>query len=164
MPTIWHARLDWASTATTTPDALESLLHELTDHSPAGSLSRDGLTGSVILALESSSLDDALMQALAVGRAALEQSVPTADVVGVEVRDGDALDRELEQPVFPDVVGYAEIAEIAGVSRQRARAFTKVAGFPAPVIVTAQGPLMARAAVERWLETRNTRPGRPATS
>ncbi|MGO2521224.1 MAG: hypothetical protein ACTH8F_13970 [Microbacterium sp.] len=163
MSTTWHARLDWASTASTTPDTLASLLDELTDHSPAGSLGHDGLSGSVMLALEASSLDDALAQALAAGRDALQQHVPTGDVIGVEVRDGDALDRELEQPVFPDVVGYAEIAEISGVSRQRARAFTKIDGFPAPVIVTAQGPLMARAAVERWLETRNTRPGRPAT-
>ena len=162
MPTTWHARLDWASTAPTTPDTLASLLDELTDHSPAGSLGHDGSSGSVMLALEAPSLDDALTQALAAGRTALQQHVPTGDVVGIEVRDGDALDRELEQPVFPDVVGYAEIAEIAGVSRQRARAFTKITGFPAPVIVSAQGPLMARAAVEGWLENRNTRPGRPA--
>ncbi|MGP5057030.1 hypothetical protein ACTXJ3_18345 [Brachybacterium paraconglomeratum] len=164
MPTTWHARLDWASTATTTTDALEPLLDELADHSPAGSVSRDGLHGSVMLFLESAQLEDAIADAIAIVRAALQNSVPTADLVGVDVRDGDALDRELEQPVFPGVVGYAEIAEIAGVSRQRARAFTKIDGFPAPVIVTAQGPLMARAAVERWLENRNTRPGRPATS
>lgn len=164
MSTTWHARLDWASTATTTSDTLASLLDELTDQSPAGSLDHDGHSGSIMLALEAPSLADALTAALATGRAALQQHVPTGDVVGVEVRDGDALDRELEQPVFPDVIGYAEIAEIADVSRQRARAFTKIAGFPAPVIETAQGPLMARTAVERWLETRNTRPGRPASS
>lgn len=164
MPTTWHARIDWVNTTASTEDHLEALLDELADHSPAGSLSRDGLHGSVMLFLESSPMEDALARAIAIVRDALRQSMPTAEIAGVEVRDFDAVKRELERSFFPGVVGYAEIAEIAGVSRQRARAFTKIDGFPAPVIVTAQGPLMARAAVERWLETRNTRPGRPATS
>lgn len=159
MSTTWHARLDWAG-APTTPDDLSELLDQLSEHGPAGSINSDGLAGSVMIALEADSLDTAITTGLAHGRAAVGQTLPAAQITGIEMTDSDALDRELAQPIFPTVVGYAEIAELAGVSRQRARAFSKIAGFPAPVIETAQGPLMALAAVKQWLATRNTRPGR----
>lgn len=159
MSTTWHARLDWAGDHTT-PDDLAALLDQLSEHGPAGSINSDGLAGSVMIALEADSLDSAITAGLALGRAAAAQALSAVEITGIEVTDSDALDRGLAQPVFPAVVGYAEIAELAGVSRQRARAFSKIAGFPSPVIETAQGPLMARTAVEHWLATRNTRPGR----
>jgi len=67
----------------------------------------------------------------------------------------------LVTPVIPDLVSYAEIAEIAGVSRQRARQFADIEGFPKPVVETAAGPLRLKASVEAWVERRNTKPGRP---
>lgn len=79
---------------------------------------------------------------------------PGVDVLGLAVQTHEQLEDELRQPLFPEVVGYSEIAAMAGVSRQRARAFTKIKGFPAPVIETSQGPLRARSAVAVWLETR----------
>lgn len=68
---------------------------------------------------------------------------------------------EIETPTIPDLVGYAEIAEIAGVSRSRARQFADLDGFPAPVVETAAGPLRLKSAVQAWVATRNTKPGRP---
>lgn len=164
MHTTWHARLDWVSTTATNEDTLFDLMDELTDYAASGSIARDGLAGSLTIAVEADSFDDALSSALGAGRAALQQFVPAASVIGVELIDSDALDRELERPLFPEVVGFAEIAELAGVTRQRARAFRQSPGFPAPVIETAQGPLMAKAAIENWIEKRNTRPGRPAAT
>lgn len=165
MHTTWHARLDWLSKTATTEDVLFDLMDELTDYAPSASIDRDAHAGSITVAVEAVSFDDALSSALGVVRAALQQYVPTASVIGVELVDSDALDRELDRPLFPEVVGFAEIAELAGVSRQRARAFRQSPGFPAPVIETAQGPLMAKAAIENWIENRNTRPGRrPATA
>lgn len=164
MHTTWHARLDWMSTTATTEDVMFDLMDDLTEYAPSGSIASDGLAGSLTIAVEAVSFDDALSSALGAVRAALQQSIPAASVVGVELVDSDVLDRELDRPLFPEVVGFAEIAELAGVSRQRARAFRQSPGFPVPVIETAQGPLMAKAAIENWLEHRNTRPGRRPVS
>lgn len=164
MQTTWHARLDWVSATTTSEDTVFDLMDELTNHAPSGSIARDGLAGTLTIAVEADSFDDALSSALGATRAALQRHVPTANVVGVELVDSDVLERELDRPLFPEVVGFAEIAELAGVSRQRARQLRDSPGFPAPVIETAQGPLMAKAAIENWLESRNTRPGRRPTS
>lgn len=59
------------------------------------------------------------------------------------------------------MVGYAEIAKAAGVSRQRIRQLAATAGFPAPVIKTAAGPLFPKAAAEQWARTRQPKAGRP---
>lgn len=160
MSTTWHARLDWVNATPVDTDTAFELLDALTDHAPAGDLARDGKAGSVMIAVDADDFDDALNSALGAVREAIQTTLRTAQIIGIEVIDSDALDRENAQPIFPEVVGYAEIAEIAGVSRQRARAFKDAPGFPAPVIDTAQGPLMAKAAVEAWVKQRNTKPGR----
>ena len=129
MHTTWHARLEWVSSDRTDPDVILALMDELTDHAPSASIAPDEHAGSITLAVDADSFDAALSSALESGRTALQTHVPTATVVGIEVIDSDALDLR-QSP-----------------------------GFPAPVIETAQGPLMAKAAIERWLETRNTRPG-----
>lgn len=162
MPTTWHARLDWTSTATTAPSTLADLLDDLSDHAPSGSLDTDGRSGSIMIALEAVDLEGAIASALESIRTALDRHLSGGVVTGLELLDSESLDRELSRPIFPEVVGYAEVADLAGVSRQRARAFSKIDGFPSPVIETAQGPLMAKAAVQQWLDIRNTRPGRPA--
>ncbi|UQN31774.1 hypothetical protein [Brachybacterium kimchii] len=161
MSTTWHARLTWVSTAATTTEQLGELMDDLADHAPSGSLSAEGQGGTVMIALEAATFDDALSAAITTVRDSLVQRLPGAAIRGIELLDSAALDHELEQPLFPEVVGFAEIAEMAGVSRQRARMFRDRPGFPAPVIETAQGPLMSKAAVSSWLASRNTRPGRP---
>ena len=83
------------------------------------------------------------------------------EVVGIEAKTETAFEAELAEPLYPDVVGLAEIAVMAGVSRQRAAQFRSLPGFPDPVIVTGQGPLMSKAAVEVWLSNRVIKTGRP---
>lgn len=157
----WHARLDWISHSRVDEDAAFEVLDALTGLAPAGELSADGLSGCVSITVEADDLDGALSTSLESFRAALSRHCTAARISGVEVLCEEAFDRELARPLFPEVVGYAEIAELAGVSRQRARAFSKLVGFPRPVIETAQGPLMSKAAIVHWIEHRNTRPGRP---
>ena len=65
------------------------------------------------------------------------------------------------EPLYPPVVGYAEIARMTGVTRQRAYAFPRIDSFPKPVIETSQGPLYSEDAVRAWAQTRELRPGRP---
>lgn len=72
----------------------------------------------------------------------------------------DAVARNRE-PLYPPVVGYAEIARMTGVTRQRAYAFPRIESFPKPVIETSQGPLYSEDAVRAWAQTRELRPGRP---
>lgn len=160
----WYIRTDWSG-ITMTPARLFEVLEPLAAaHSGVGSVRPDGSRFTVQLAVEADTSRAALDSATeAVIGALSDAEAADVDLVGFEVLDSLAMERGLDTPVYPDVVGYAEIAEMAGVSRQRARAFRDSPGFPAPVIETAQGPLMLRAAVARWLETRNTRPGpRPA--
>jgi predicted DNA-binding transcriptional regulator AlpA len=49
------------------------------------------------------------------------------------------------------VVGVSEIAEMLGVSRQRAHTLTGRAGFPAPVVRLKMGAVWTRRDVERWI-------------
>lgn len=70
----------------------------------------------------------------------------------------DATGGDISFTIEADAISAAFDTAMATVTE----AVAAIAGFPAPVITTAQGPLMTKAAVERWLENRNTRPGRPA--
>lgn len=59
----------------------------------------------------------------------------------------------------PPLAGYAEIA---GVSRQRARELGTLPGFPPAVVETQSGPLQMRSQVEAWVaKWERTKPGRP---
>lgn len=86
----------------------------------------------------------------------LRAAIPGTEILGVDAQTYEQLDEELRRPLFPEVVGYAEIAEMAGVTRQGARKYAADKDFPAPVIETKQGPLRSKAAVERFLD-RKTR-------
>ncbi|MCP2377913.1 hypothetical protein [Cutibacterium modestum] len=82
-------------------------------------------------------------------------------MTGLEARQEGEFFAGLDRPLFPPVAGYAEIAEAAGVSRQRIRQLAGTAGFPVPVIETTQGPLFPKAAAEQWARTRQPKAGRP---
>lgn len=94
----------------------------------------------------------------------LKAAIPGAEILGVDAQTYEQLDEELRRPLFPEVVGYAEIAEMAGVTRQGARKFVDYEEFPEPVIETKQGPLRSKAAVERFLNRRQRTRKRAATS
>ena len=59
------------------------------------------------------------------------------------------------------LMGFKEIADLLGVSRQRARQLAATPAFPEPVARLAAGPIYESAAVEAWAKTRNTKSGRP---
>jgi hypothetical protein len=63
---------------------------------------------------------------------------------------------------IPEMVGYAAIATMAAVSRQRARELSGKPGFPPPAVTTASGPLRVKADVELWLSSWDRTPGRPS--
>jgi len=64
------------------------------------------------------------------------------------------------------LVGMAEIAEMLGVTRQRADQLTRAyADFPKPEAELSAGRVWKRAAIERWIRAHPVRkPGRPHSS
>jgi hypothetical protein len=64
------------------------------------------------------------------------------------------------------LVGVAEIAEMLGVSRQRAvQIVASYADYPAPEVALASGRVWRRSDVDRWISKHPIRPpGRPSTS
>jgi prophage regulatory protein len=64
-----------------------------------------------------------------------------------------------EHQAFPRLAGLAEIAGLAGVSRQRASQITAHPDFPEPVQRLAMGPVWLEADVKAFLATPR-KPGR----
>ncbi|WEG10410.1 hypothetical protein PU630_07645 [Microbacterium horticulturae] len=140
-------------------DSAFTLLEELGRFGAAVSVERDFSGGTITLSVEADTTLNAASEAAQTVSDAIEGPIT---IIGLEVITESEADKRLREPLFPEVVSFAEIGQMAGVSRQRARQFSDNPAFPTPVITTGQGPLYSRHSVERWLETRNTRPGRPA--
>lgn len=72
---------------------------------------------------------------------------------------------EMEHPGAVDQVGVAEIADLFGVSRQRAGQLIERQDFPDPVSRLKAGPVFSTSSVvafhQRWLRTRSPQGGRP---
>ena len=81
-------------------------------------------------------------------------AVPRLEVELVEAMTEKRQDRELETSNLPDLVGLAEIAELAGTTRQRVFQMTANKGFPAAVLELRSGRLWQRPAIESYLEGR----------
>lgn len=121
------------------------------------SVERDMAAGSVGIFVTANTIREALEMGADRIRAAADGTIGSLVITRVEAMTDEEFDREAEIPLFPPVVGYAEIARLAGVARQTARDYAKGATFPRAVIETAQGPLYSLAAVESWLENRPNR-------
>lgn len=81
---------------------------------------------------------------------------------GVEVLLTVNYDWRLAEPSVPQLVGYAGIADMLGVSRQRAREIASTTeSFPASAVQVESGPLYVRSNVEAWAKTWERKPGRP---
>ena len=157
----WNANVAFSTNSTFTHDTAFDMLNSLTEYAASVAPRADGSGGAISFSIEAENVATAFTSAIDITTDTVTQFAHYPTINAVEIMTEAELDNRLAEPIFPEVVGYAEIAELAGVSRQRARQFSKINGFPAPVITTAQGPLMAKSAVEAWLESRNTRSGRP---
>jgi len=93
--------------------------------------------------------------------AADNAGLPDGHVARLEVMTAEEVHRELERPAYPAVLGIAELAELLGVSRQRASQVARVAAFPKPFAELASGPIWLAPNVERFVQEWERRPGRP---
>lgn len=151
----WQVSLDFQ--AKLDEDAAFDLMEALGRYGASVAVEPGHTGGGLTLAIDAPDGETALAKACAL----LKESIPGAAVTGLEAREwADAVARNRE-PLYPPVVGYAEIARMTGVTRQRAYAFPKIESFPKPVIETSQGPLYSEDAVRAWAQTRKLSPGRP---
>lgn len=105
-------------------------------------------------------------QAYKVGKRVWETALRRAGLaacptVAVSLKDAEYLEREVELPAMPPLVGVGEIAELLHVSRQRASVIARARDFPPPVAELAAGPVFNLHAVARFAERWDRKGGRP---
>lgn len=162
MSNTWHVEVVFATKMPFELELSSEMMEQLEKYAAVVSPERDGSGGRIAMTVDGeSTIMDAMKTASDAVRKALTPLIGAVDIEGLEASAQEVFEKRLSEPVFPEVVGYSEIAELAGVSRQRARQFTVTRGFPSPLITTGQGPLMDRSAVLDWLAVRNTKAGRP---
>ncbi|MGW5362904.1 hypothetical protein [Actinopolymorpha pittospori] len=157
----WAARVEWNDADDLTDVALERIAETLRAHSAAVGREREPDRASVNLTVEANTLRQADDLALRLVRDAVRAAGRRFEPSGVEVLDEATFAARLAEPTIPPLVGYAEIAELAGVSRQRARELGNLEGFPPAVVETQAGPLRVRSQVEIWMSQWERKPGRP---
>ncbi|WP_020578936.1 hypothetical protein [Actinopolymorpha alba] len=157
----WVARVEWHGTEQApSDDDLETIAEALAQNAGSVGREREPDRVSATVAVEANSLRQAIDGALRVVRYAVQgQNLPFAPH-GVEVLDENTFARRLTLPSIPPLVGYAEIARMADVSRQRAQQLSELPGFP-PAVPDVPGPLRVRSQVETWLSKWERKPGRP---
>lgn len=155
----WQVTVDFKSEERIDEEQLFELMETYNAFGASAALAADGLGGSLTLTLSAGSPLEALTEIYVLQHES--DILQESQVIGVEVLDWQEARRRNREPLYPQVVGYAEIAKLAHVSRQRAAQFSKILDFPKPVIETAQGKLYAKDAVLAWVSTRNTHAGRP---
>lgn len=161
-PLDWYITITFTTATPMNSEAGFDILDALAEHHPSAALAANG--GSISLTV--SAPDGVQAAALIPQILAKAQPITGATtVVSLEILSEDAFQASLDEPEIPDLVGLTEIAEMAGVSRQRANAIVKQDSFPAPVLTLAAGQFRTRAAVQNWVENWTRKPGRkPGTS
>lgn len=94
--------------------------------------------------------------------AATKAGLPLWPIVKLEATEWERFDASLDEPNAPDLVGVAELAELCGVTRQRASALARSDEFPEPLAELASGPVWDLRMVERFVRQWPRKPGRPA--
>jgi hypothetical protein len=161
----WTISADLISATKLTDEDLEQLVDLLADHSASIGLSEDRYRWHAVFTLET---EDVTAGAAALaGQAVLAELVPAgptqpgARVIAIEAMTVDEHDRRLSESTFPELLGIGEIAELLGVSRQRASTLQTSAAFPAPVARLKSGPIWTEPSVRNFAATWERRGGRP---
>jgi hypothetical protein len=150
-----------------TADAMEDLLPILDDYSPVViAPSEDSGATPVRYGVDLSVNADEAGYAAAMALGFFQEAVAKVDlpawpIVKLVVITEAELDASLSQSNFPVLVGVSELADLIGVSRQRASELAHSGSFPAPVATLASGPVWIEPAILRYVEEWERRPGRP---
>jgi hypothetical protein len=159
--TTWNSAVTYRHERQADPSAVFEALEALEAYGAVASVSRNNDGGTIQLTYDhDGTLVQAVETAAELVRGAIPEGINGVEIVAVSTQTEEAFEAGLAEPVLPEMVGYAEIAELAGVTRQRAHQLAHADDFPPPAISTKQGPLMRKAAVTEWLAKRDRRPGR----
>lgn len=157
---IWTVYLKTAGAGGLSDDDIDRLLDAVGPHHGAVS----GGEGSYSLQMDASG--ETAFEALRAARETLERiadrlDLPDWPVVHAEVMTVAEQQADLARLGLPSLVGVAEVADILGVSKQRASTLAREHGdFPAPAVKLASGPVWYEAGVRGFLERWERRPGR----
>jgi hypothetical protein len=89
------------------------------------------------------------------------QHVVGASPIGVEVITEAELFRRAGEPTMPELMSAAEIGQELGVSRQRVHKLRSMPHFPAPLAELRGGAVWDAAAIRKFAEGWERKPGRP---
>ena len=158
----WTVTAEWA--APLTDDQADTVTDQLARYGGALSLDPTAGTVSATFTIEATTLRQAIDAALTTSRHASHAVDAPMLLIGLDVLRMDVAEDRAMNPSIPELVGYAEIAGMAGISRQRAAQLAaEHADFPPAVVQVKAGPLRVRSQVEAWL-ARPRRTGRPKGS
>lgn len=166
----WSITLDVVGvTFPADPDeGLLDLAEALDEHHAAISASTDNTRVSITISIDddTDNLTGAGRGAIAEAETLVAKALADTGFSGGTVARIDAMtyaeqDRDLATPNFPELVGIAEVAQILGVTRQRASQLQTKTTFPAPVAVLKAGPVWTRPSLNAFAEQWERRPGHP---
>lgn len=142
-------------------DRIGDLLDVLHEHAAVTSGARNGRRYGARFCVTGENPVSAVGEALRVFREAAERvGLPPWPAVEVQLQTMAELERQNRLPTLPEMVGVSEVAELLGVTRQRASALARSPSFPHPIVELKSGPIWDRGAVDRFVETWARRPGR----
>lgn len=143
-----------------TCDRIVDAQEQLEGHGPVVSFGPSEITLRVALDAELPTY--AIEEAQALTEKALKSAgLPIWPVIAVEAMEWEAFERSLDVPNIPAVIGVTELADMLGVSRQRASELARVDRFPKPFVELASGPVWLEPNVKDFVATWERRPGRP---
>ncbi|MFG1997690.1 hypothetical protein ACGFNU_00925 [Spirillospora sp. NPDC048911] len=157
----WHAEVTYE-----VKDLDDEQLQKLMIVTPGfATISHDNDTGLLRLNLmvEAGTVRKAVEASLRTASDATRQVLDKAlTPTGVRVLSIAEQRAEIENPIGQDLVGYIEIADLLGVSRQRARQLAEEnQQFPSPVARLAMGPVFTRSSVTAFQGRWERKSGRP---
>jgi hypothetical protein len=115
--------------------------------------------GAAVTVKAADAVDAVQAAANAIRGAAKAAGLPAWVIVSAEAIEEDELDRSLSKAAFPALLGVREIANLLGVTPQRASALARSAAFPKPVAGLASGPVWTEPSVRLFVAEWQRRPG-----
>lgn len=154
----WTVEIEFTANNPVSEDATFDLLDGLASYHAIPAV--DATHGSVTATLVAGTYAEATSKVPDL-IAAINRIIGPTEIEAVNLMSAEKFQQELDRPMIPEVAALGEIAELAGVTRQRANSLVKNKTFPAPITELKAGKLWLRPAVENWLESWTRKPGAP---
>jgi len=138
-------------------EAIDSILAKLAPYGAALAFDQGGPHMSIQMTVEAEDFMAATQKAVGLIVDLPYRIFPS----GVRVLPVADLQRELDEPPIPDLVGVAEVAEELQISKARVNELQDSPAFPEPVARLKSGPVWTRPSLTRFIDSWERRSGRP---